>query len=181
MAFNWKTKMAKSTDEADMSMEEILTSIRRYVTSEQPVSRERLASGKESEASDKNSDIIELTEPLEDIPQRPRRQTQTQPAPVHSTETEPSAYHPPHLREPLSEPLASHHTVSTSTQAFSKLADVAQHQSARGEVISSLTLDQVIMDVTKPLIKEWIDKHLSALVEGMVAKEIERITRGGRS
>ena len=44
---------------------------------------------------------------------------------------------------------------------------------------SDNTLEALVRSLLKPLLKEWLDKNLPELVEGMVAKEIARIT--GRS
>lgn len=41
------------------------------------------------------------------------------------------------------------------------------------------TLDGLVRAMLKPMLKEWLDARLPALVEDMVAKEIARIT-GGR-
>ena len=39
------------------------------------------------------------------------------------------------------------------------------------------TLEEMALNMMKPMLKEWLDKNLPALVDGMVQKEIERITR----
>ena len=38
------------------------------------------------------------------------------------------------------------------------------------------TLDGLVRSMLKPMLKEWLDARLPALVEDMVAKEIARIT-----
>lgn len=38
------------------------------------------------------------------------------------------------------------------------------------------TLDGLVRSLLKPMLKEWLDMHLPALVQEMVAKEIARIT-----
>ncbi len=38
------------------------------------------------------------------------------------------------------------------------------------------TMEDVVLDALRPMLKEWLDAHLPALVEAMVAKEISRIT-----
>jgi cell pole-organizing protein PopZ len=42
------------------------------------------------------------------------------------------------------------------------------------------TLEELVKSMLKPLVKEWLDAKLPELVEGMVAKEITRITGGVR-
>ena len=36
-------------------------------------------------------------------------------------------------------------------------------------------MEDVVIDALRPMLKEWLDAHLPALVEAMVAKEISRI------
>lgn len=38
------------------------------------------------------------------------------------------------------------------------------------------TMEDVVLDALRPMLKDWLDAHLPALVEAMVAKEISRIT-----
>ena len=39
-----------------------------------------------------------------------------------------------------------------------------------------MTLDQLISELARPMIKQWLDTHLPSLVESLVNKETERIT-----
>lgn len=47
-------------------------------------------------------------------------------------------------------------------------------------VSSTGTLDDVVRELLKPMLKEWLDANLPQLVEAEVAKEIERIRRLAR-
>ena len=79
------------------------------------------------------------------------------------------------------ESLASSQAMSASANSLSRLAQATKFAPKKG--FSSLadqrnvTLDQLIQDMIRPMIKQWIDTHLSSLVEEMVAKEIKRITK----
>ena len=42
---------------------------------------------------------------------------------------------------------------------------------------SGRTLEAVVVDTLRPMLKEWLDANLPPLVEAMVAKEISRIAR----
>lgn len=76
--------------------------------------------------------------------------------------------------------LGSSHALEASANALSRLAQASK--SALHKKTSSLadqrdlTLDQLIQDMIRPMIKLWIDTNLPSLVEEMVAKEIKRIT-----
>jgi len=43
---------------------------------------------------------------------------------------------------------------------------------------SGLTIESLMRDMLRPMLKDWLDEHLPALVERMVEKEISRISRG---
>lgn len=47
-------------------------------------------------------------------------------------------------------------------------------------VSSGATLDDVVRELMKPMLKEWLDANLSSIVEAEVAKEIDRIRRMAR-
>ena len=40
------------------------------------------------------------------------------------------------------------------------------------------TLEDVVRETLRPMLKSWLDENLSGLVERMVEAEIERVTRG---
>lgn len=42
--------------------------------------------------------------------------------------------------------------------------------------VASRTMEDVVLDALRPMLKEWLDANLPSLVEAMVAKEISRIT-----
>jgi uncharacterized protein len=78
----------------------------------------------------------------------------------------------------LSDALASDHLLSNSASsaasaAFGNLAHTVLSQNAR-------TLDDIVLDLLKPMIKNWLDDHLPTIVERLVRSEIERVARGGR-
>ena len=66
-------------------------------------------------------------------------------------------------------------------------APVAHHAAgALGKLMGSMlvsstgTLDDVVRELLKPMLKEWLDANLPQLVEAEVAKEIDRIRRLAR-
>ena len=42
--------------------------------------------------------------------------------------------------------------------------------------VAGRTMEDVVLDALRPMLKEWLDANLPTLVEAMVAKEISRIT-----
>ena len=42
------------------------------------------------------------------------------------------------------------------------------------------SFDEIAAEILRPMLREWLDGHLPALVERLVREEIERVVRGGR-
>jgi len=92
---------------------------------------------------------------------------QPEPAPA-ARAPEPDWTPPPAQRPLVSDPVAS------------------QTAGALGRLMGSMmvstgnTLDDVVRELLKPMLKEWLDANLPQLVESEVAKEIDRIRRMSR-
>jgi cell pole-organizing protein PopZ len=63
--------------------------------------------------------------------------------------------------------LVSESTAAASAQAIHSLTKV--HAGGR-------TLEDIVKECLRPLLKEWLDRNLTALVERAVQREIRRIT-----
>jgi cell pole-organizing protein PopZ len=71
------------------------------------------------------------------------------------------------------ERLLSAATDSAIAGAFGSLTHTILSQNAR-------TLDDLVQDMLRPMLKTWLDDNLPSLVERLVRSEIERVSRGGR-
>lgn len=77
----------------------------------------------------------------------------------------------------------SQETVSASASAFSRLAQAVKPQQATHTTSTNLvapqpqTLDVFMAGLVQPMIKEWMDKNLTKIVEQSVEKEIQKITK----
>ncbi|HTX47923.1 MAG TPA: DUF2497 domain-containing protein [Caulobacteraceae bacterium] len=162
------------------TMEEILASIRRIISEDdapaaesapglapepEPVVAAAPEPAPEPEPGEPGEDVLELTQRVEppaaavgDIeayePERPRSVPAATIAPVGEEET-----------------LVSLPTSFAAASAFGQLsAAVAMPASGR-------TLEDLVRELLRPLLKEWLDQHLSGIVESKVAEEVERIAR----
>jgi len=70
-------------------------------------------------------------------------------------------------------PMLSHSTVSAVESAFNSLANTVLSNNAR-------TLEDLVKEMLRPMLKSWLDDNLPGLVERIVKAEIERVSRGGR-
>ena len=69
--------------------------------------------------------------------------------------------------------LISNETTASVNHAFNMLSHTVLSQNAR-------TLEDLVKDMLRPMLKTWLDDNLPPLVEGLVRAEIERVSRGHR-
>ena len=67
--------------------------------------------------------------------------------------------------------LISNETIAAVDSAFSMLAHTIIGQNAR-------TLEDLVKEMLRPMLKSWLDDNLPGLVERIVRAEIERVSRG---
>lgn len=180
------------------SMEEILASIRRIIADDQ--------AAKPTEPAPKPTvvpepdDVLDLAEFAEPAPKPAPAST---PAPLDpdpldfgveeldfdaisvepDPEPEPPAAPPPpappqaRAPEPVfaepapAEPLISAATDASVNSAFNALAHTVLSRNAR-------TLDDLVAEMLRPMLKAWLDDNLPVMVERLVRAEIERVSRG---
>ena len=72
---------------------------------------------------------------------------------------------------PLDRGLISSETIAAVDSAFNTLAHTIIGQNAR-------TLEDLVKEMLRPMLKSWLDDNLPGLVERIVRAEIERVSRG---
>ncbi|NVN86220.1 MAG: DUF2497 domain-containing protein [Rhodopseudomonas sp.] len=85
------------------------------------------------------------------------------------------AYEPPAPEqwapEPAPQQILSRSTVTAVESAFNSLANTVLSNNAR-------TLEDLVKEMLRPMLKSWLDDNLPTLVERIVKAEIERVSRG---
>jgi uncharacterized protein len=84
------------------------------------------------------------------------------------------AFEAPPFESPAASPaqqILSHSTVSAVESAFNSLANTVLSNNAR-------TLEDLVKEMLRPMLKSWLDDNLPGLVERIVKAEIERVSRG---
>ena len=76
-----------------------------------------------------------------------------------------------HAASTPQQPILSHSTVSAVESAFNSLAHTVLSNNAR-------TLEDLVKEMLRPMLKSWLDDNLPGLVERIVKAEIERVSRG---
>lgn len=158
--------MALQDPQAEPSMEEILASIRRIISEEEQAPAEPVLDLTEhaqepvAAAPQAEDDIVfEAVEPvvIEEAPPPPRT-----PAPEAAASVTP-------------ETIISPPTASAAAGAMARLAGTLRVADTPGQ-----TVEGVVRELLKPMLKEWLDHNLPAIVEARVEAELERIARLAR-
>lgn len=185
------------------SMEEILASIRKIIADDEkpaapaeeaapepvalapqpepepepePVEDDVLDLGTEAERVEEEA-AAPVAEPADDIdfaePQAAVAQPEPEPEPP-----QPQAFVPPPVQPQPAPPmdmaaLISDQTGAAVQNAFGALANTVLSNNAR-------TLEDLVKEMLKPMLKTWLDDNLPGMVERLVRAEIERVARGGR-
>jgi uncharacterized protein len=169
-----------AADSGEPSMEEILASIRKIISEEPeaepekappapaPVQAKRAPEPEPEPARDPFDDI-EFGDEEEEL-------ELTEPAPVPG----PDVLELTNSFEPVAEaapedPLVSAVTAEVASQSLQHLTGLM----VRNYPGSENTLEGLVREMLKPMLKDWLDKHLPDMVEKMVQREIARIS--GRS
>ncbi len=180
-------------------MEEILASIRRIIADDQatkptealpepepddvldlaevaqPVARPR-AVVPEPEPETLDFDAIDFDAPaFEPEPKPEPKPVAAAPAPPPAAPPQPAVQPAARPREPepefVPEALVSPSTDASVSGAFNLLAHTVLTQNAR-------TLEDLVKEMLRPMLKSWLDDNLPAVVERLVRAEIERVSRG---
>jgi cell pole-organizing protein PopZ len=164
-------------------MEEILASIRRIISEDdapaeahapepQPANEPATAfePAREPEPAEDELELTERVTPEAETVGDIEAYTQAEPEP----EPEPEPPPPPPKPAPAArddDRLVSEPSASAAAASFSQLSEaIAMPPAGR-------TLEDVVRELLRPLLKDWLDTNLPRIVEAKVAEEVERIAR----
>jgi cell pole-organizing protein PopZ len=169
------------------SMEEILASIRRIIADDQDGGKAVSAPPLTAAAKPAPDDVLDLGEvatPVnpraaslemehDDIGSREAAEMDFDALPADEAPPPPpqAVLSPSYEPEPVRERLLSSVTDSTVSSTFHMLSHTVLTQNAR-------TLEDLVKDLLRPMLKSWLDENLPTMVERLVRAEIERVTRG---
>jgi cell pole-organizing protein PopZ len=195
----------QAQQQGEPSIEEILASIRRIISDEgeegaKPEDGSAPAADAASEAGDAGEeDVLDLTDRVEEPvpaadplpaimePESLHAARAPDPEPQPETDFAPAAAafaaaaapvltRPVVTREDEPMTLVSDDTAATATSIFSKLA------STQGDAMGRLpvgvnSLDDIVKELLRPMLREWLDANLPPLVERLVERELQKIAR----
>ena len=175
-------------------MEEILASIRRIIADDQDIARTAAPGAAPAPLPPPDEDdVLDLAELAPSAP-APKldldhedvsfRDSDGQidfdaididdvPEPEPEPLPEPPPPPPARPSAPPPEALLSSEADSSVANAFSMLSTTVLSNNPR-------TLEDLVKEMLRPMLKSWLDENLPPLVERLVQAEIQRVTRGGR-
>jgi cell pole-organizing protein PopZ len=166
--------MALQDPQAEPSMEEILASIRRIISEEEQAPN--AAPVLDLTQTDEPAPPAHVPEPEDDIVFEAVEQAVIEETPVPAEPAyaapAPVRAHPP---EPTIETMLSTPTTTAAAGSLARLAGSLRVSDTPGQ-----TVEGVVRELLKPMLKEWLDRNLAGIVEARVEAELERIARLSR-
>lgn len=181
-------------DSPEPSMDEILASIRHIISSD-PLDKKKRSSPSKSDKAKNDEDILDLTNllPDEKVPAKKGSRPSEKGAPPNSfscqsenldflieknlgpdvDQKRPSFF----IEE---ESLVDSRVISETTQTLNSLNKLVQGQSPfqapyTNNAKPGQSIEGLVRELLKPLLKEWLDANLPTLVQGVVSEQVEKI------
>ena len=179
----------------DPSMDDILASIRKIISDDEARAQAQAATqqtgrpaavpsdGSRLPGADRD-DVLLLTDLIEE----PRSETVPPPIPLPRIDPARAAEMPQPSVEParpVESSLVGGSIAASTSSAFSRLSQAVQDSVPQpaaeepGPAVgnSGKTVEDLVKEALRPILKEWLDRNLPQLVERYVEREIVRLTR----
>ena len=174
------TEAKKQDDGQEPTMEEILASIRQVISDDD---QEDYQSEEVAETGDgapdevlEEDDVLELTEIVDNFAESFEGKSNSK----QEFELEPKSSTADLSPITENQTLLSDHAAEVATDKLSGLTGAIA--AARDLPVGNTqqTLEDIVKDLLRPILKEWLDDNLPPLVEGLVEKEIAKLVGRAR-
>ncbi len=163
----------------ETSMEDILSSIKRIIAEEGEGSAQALRGRKSIRTAqvrdlDDRDEVLELNQSVAAPPPPPRVEAPRAEAPrarVPEPQEEPAPAAPA-AAAPVDASIVSDRAAEASRGALDQLSRML----VKPETPGSDSLEGLVREMLRPMLREWLDAQLPGIVEAMVAREIARIS-----
>lgn len=174
--------------EQEPSIEEILESIRQIISDDGETAPQGNAT------ADDDENVLDLTEQLDgpplaidmvEPPAAPQPEPQPEPPAPEPQAAAPAPApipeQPPAMDVPMTDnanSLMSDQTASAATETLAKL--MAGNVSIEKDTVGTpgkVTLEEITTELLRPLLKSWLDQNLPGIIEKLVQREIEKLSR----
>ena len=109
------------------------------------------------------------------VPPGPAMPELVPPAPVASEPAPPVPMPPPAITTPLATPLVSPAAAGAASGSVEMLMRTLARERTTATHRGGPTIEDLVREEMRPLLREWLDTHLPPLVERLVRTEIERV------
>jgi cell pole-organizing protein PopZ len=185
--------MSDAKTQQEPSMEEILASIRRIISEDAEGGQKPAGAPEAAPAPAGDDDVLELTDRVNDdgsvenvppgLDDFPDLDGGAKPN-FGGDEKEISFD-----QDEFSQALMSGASSAAAASAFAQLEQemsVPPRPASGGAAAApslgggGMTVEQLVMEALRPMLKDWLDQNLPGMVEDLVRGEIERVAQGGR-
>ncbi|MDI1285003.1 MAG: DUF2497 domain-containing protein [Reyranella sp.] len=182
----------------DPSMDDILASIRKIISddearaqvgrqqaSNQPARPTVVASAEPQPDTAGRDDVLLLTDLIEE-PRSGPADARPVPMPLPRIDPVQAAEMPqPSVEPPPGDALVGSGVVGAASSAFARLNQAVQksvpqpaaHEPGPSVDANGKTIEDLVKEMLRPMLKEWLDRNLPPMVERFVEREIVRLTR----
>lgn len=189
----------KSGPNKDPSMDDILASIRKIISDDE--ARAQVGNSRNSNSGERppvippgppspqplREDVLLLTEIVEE----PKSMLNEQPTPLQAVEpVNPAEMPQPSTDAPTAPPapaksdlLVGDGVAGVASSAFARLNQAVQDSvpppaaTNPGPSVGGQTIEDLVKEMLRPMLKDWLDANLPPMVERYVEREIARLTR----
>ena len=167
------------TTEEQAAVEEIVPQEEVVQAVEEPLPVEELPAPTpdEDEDEDEDDEVLDLTD-MDAADPEPLFEEQAYQAPVSPS----PAPAPEPIQQPTPSPVEEKESLVSTPQAVETMDEFARLGSKLYEDVQELpigngavTLEGLVRELVRPMLKEWLDQHLPITVERLVREEIERL------
>ncbi len=119
---------------------------------------------------------VQAEDVASEAPDQPNDE-KTAPSPGTAQNSENTMENP---KDKSAEDLISASTAAAATATFAQLArSMAQEPQASNNmtVVSQTTIEDIVKEMLRPMLKDWLDQNLPKMVEHMVRRELDRMVR----
>lgn len=148
----------------DPSMEDILASIRRILSEEEPAAPPLAVVAEPEPPAEKPDDVLVLDQSM---------LVAEEPPPAPETEPEPAPAMPVEIMQPAA--LLAPETEAAATSSVGTLVRTLVTERTLQVHRGGPTIEDMVREELRPLLKQWLDANLPELVERLVRAEIERV------
>jgi cell pole-organizing protein PopZ len=166
-------------EKEEPSIEEILGSIRRIIAEDDDAPATVINDSDEEEPLELTDKVEDETDPEVFTEEEPVNIVFEDPAVDLAFDNADETFESDSSDMQESEPMTEDSLLSEPT-AFATaavMAQLARHTAVTDEGHDGITIENIVREMLRPMLSDWLDKNLPDMVQKMVARELDRLSR----